>query len=107
MYNTLEHCFTGLDDWDIIGPVDFPQQRAQGYLDGGSLLGTLTSQVGKTVSRSMQKVMGRYMLLVLYFYIDLFCVDSTFAFHYYPFMVKFWKKMYSSLIGFILCFCNL
>ncbi|CAC5413076.1 TBC1 domain family member 25 [Mytilus coruscus] len=48
----------GLDDWDIIGPVDFPQQRAHGYLDGSSLLGTLTSQVGKTVSRSMQKVMG-------------------------------------------------
>ena len=51
--------FAGLDDWDIIGPVDFPQQKTQGYLDGNSLLGTLTSQVGKTVSRSMQKVMGK------------------------------------------------
>lgn len=63
-YDKHKYVFLGLDDWDIIGPVDFPQQKSHGYLDGSSLLGTLTTHVGKTVSRSMQKVMGMLIILL-------------------------------------------
>ncbi|KAK3103717.1 hypothetical protein FSP39_021297, partial [Pinctada imbricata] len=51
----------GLDDWDIIAPVDVPQHRIYNLMDKNSLLGSLTgtisSGVGKTFS-SMQRAMG-------------------------------------------------
>ncbi|XP_064604846.1 TBC1 domain family member 25-like isoform X2 [Liolophura sinensis] len=50
----------GLDDWDIIAPVDIPQHRFSTLIEKSSFLnsitGTISSQVERTVSQ-MQKVM--------------------------------------------------
>ncbi|XP_021340089.1 TBC1 domain family member 25-like isoform X2 [Mizuhopecten yessoensis] len=51
----------GLDDWDIIAPVDVPQYKVSNLVERnsilGSLTGTISNQVGRTVSH-MQRVMG-------------------------------------------------
>ncbi|XP_069101136.1 uncharacterized protein [Argopecten irradians] len=51
----------GLDDWDIIAPVDVPQYKVSNLVERNSILGNLTgtisNQVGRTVSH-MQRVMG-------------------------------------------------
>ncbi|XP_061187762.1 uncharacterized protein LOC133195824 [Saccostrea echinata] len=50
----------GLDDWDIIAPVDVPQYKMSSFLERnilGSLTGTLSSGMGKTLTQ-MQRAMG-------------------------------------------------
>ncbi|XP_046334579.1 TBC1 domain family member 25-like isoform X1 [Haliotis rufescens] len=51
----------GLDDWDVIAPADIPQHKVTNILDKASLLGaitgTITSQVGKTMT-TVQRAMG-------------------------------------------------
>ena len=49
---------SGLDDWDIVNRVDAPLQQRLRMLDKsgliGSITGTITSSVGKTVSHCHQ-----------------------------------------------------
>jgi len=60
LYFTLY--ITGLDDWDIIAPVDVPQYKVSNLMEKNSIFGALTGAVsnlgGRTVSH-MQKVMGK------------------------------------------------
>ena len=60
--NSLESwTFIGLEDWDIVRPVDVSPKNA--LLDKGTILGqitgSITNQVGRTVSQAA-KVMGEY-----------------------------------------------
>jgi hypothetical protein len=51
----------GLDDWDIIAPVDVPRYKMTSMLERnifGALSGTLSSGVGKTLTH-MQRAMGK------------------------------------------------
>ena len=51
----------GLEDWDIVAPVDIPQKKLTSLMDKNSIFGQLTEQitshVGKTVSQ-VTKAMG-------------------------------------------------
>ena len=57
-----------MDEWDVIAPVDVPQHKIANIIERNSLLGTITgtitSGVGKTVN-SMQRAMGKLFLGVL------------------------------------------
>lgn len=63
MYHVLIHgvyVITGLDDWDIIAPVDVPRYKMSSLLEKnilGTLTGTLSSGMGKTLTH-MQRAMG-------------------------------------------------
>lgn len=50
----------GLDDWDIIAPVDVPRYKMSSLLERnilGTLTGTLSSGMGKTLTH-VQRAMG-------------------------------------------------
>ena len=55
------HVFVGLEDWDIVANKDVPHHRISQLIDKNSLLGsitgTITNHVGKTVSQ-VSKAMG-------------------------------------------------
>ena len=81
--------FVGLDDWDIIAPVDVPQHRIYNLVDKNSILGTLTgsisSGVGKTFS-NMQRAMGK-----IAYYIGQTLLKHNDSNSFQP-ITSFWRK---------------
>lgn len=60
LYRLCDFGSAGLDDWDIIAPVDVPRYKMSSLLERnilGTLTGTLSSGMGKTLTH-VQRAMG-------------------------------------------------